>query len=565
MEGKRLWQHQLHRRRLLRGAALSSAGLAAAAVLGCSRGEKPQPTPAAAQPKRGGVLRRVSKTTAFNGGLDPHVQQGSQTGEMGLFYQTLVRLNPHDNMVEPELAQRWEQPSPTDYVFTLAPNVKWHNKPPANGRALVAADVMFSLERLRTNDPRFLSRSLLDLVDKIEAVNTTTVRITTKEPDVTTVNNLAALSAKILAPEVVEKAGDKFGTADVAVGTGAFILQALDDTGVVVVRNPDYWKPGLPYLDGVNLAVIREPQAEWAAFLAGQIDFAYVPGTEAKKVSVEQADKFDLRWFKDVSNVVCLANLQRKPFDDPRVSRALKLLVDHQEAKTAYAEVWWGRGYISVAFGAALDGWDFTEEEYQTRFLEFKQPKDEAVREALRLLAAAGFSRENPLRFVLNGQRGTGADSFQNAYSELLHGQFLRLGQGVVQPVELRLFDQATNRQVMSRRDFEYAINSLVPGQPFDPDDWFRTIYRTGGSRNYGNYSDPKLDAMVDRQRTIFDVPQRKAAVKEILAYLIENAPYTSFSGRYILNAAKLWVQEWVPEGLSAIRGYYYERTWLNL
>ncbi|HXG35807.1 MAG TPA: ABC transporter substrate-binding protein [Dehalococcoidia bacterium] len=565
MEERRFWQQRLYRRQVLQGAALSSAGLAAVAAFGCGRGERTQITREAVQPKRGGVLRRASKTTAFNGGLDPHVQQGSQTGEMGLFYQTLVRLNPRDITVEPELAQRWEQPSPTEYLFRLAPAVKWHNKPPANGRALVASDVVFSLERLRTNDPRFLSRSLLDLVDKIEAVDPATVRITTKEPDVTTLSNLAALSAKVLAPEVVEKAGDKFGTADVAVGTGAFILQTLDDTGAVVVRNPDYWKPGLPYLDSVHLTVIREAQAEWAAFLAGQIDFAYVPGTESKKVAAEQADKFDLRWFKDVSNVVCLANLQRKPFDDPRVTRALKLLVDHQEAKTAYAEVWWGRGYISAVFGAALDGWDFTEEEYQARFLEFKQPKEEAVREALRLLAAAGFTRETPLRFVLNGQRGVGAETFSNAFSQLLHGQFLRLGQGVVQPVELRLFDQATNRQVMSRRDFEYAINSLVPGQPFDPDDWFRTIYHTKGSRNYGGYSDPKLDAMIDRQRTLFDVAQRKAAVKEIIVYLIENAPYTSFSGRYVLNAAKPWVQEWVPEGLSAVRGDYYERTWLNL
>lgn len=567
MEEKRRWSRQsihgqhLSRRRLLHRMALGSAG--AALLLACRGQEKPPPAPEVVQPRRGGTLIRRIEAAGFEGGLDPHIQQGSQTGRMGLFYQTLVRLNPRSFTVEPELAQRWEQPSPTEYVFTLAPGVKWHNKPPANGRALTADDVVFSLERLRTNEPLFINRTLLDAVDRIQAVDKGTVHITTKQPDATLAMNLAAFSAKILAPEVVAKA-DRFGSAEAAVGTGAFILQSKDETRDVVVRNPDYWKPGLPYLDSVVMASFRERAAEWAAFLAGQLDFAYVPGTEAKKIAEEQTTKYRLEWFKDVSFAGLQPNLRRKPFDDPRVSRALRLLVDHEEAKTAYAEVWWGRGHTSVAFGAVLSDWDFTEEEYKSRFLEFKQPKDEAVRESMRLLNAAGFTRDNPLRFILNGQRGTGAETHTNAFSQLLHAQFLRLGQGVVQPVELRLLEQAANRQALSRGDFEYSVASLVPGQPFDPDDWFRTFYRTGGSRNYGGYSDPVLDALIDKQKTIFDITQRKAAVKEILVYLIENAPYTSFSGRYALNAAQLKVQNWAPESLSAVWGYAYEQVWLS-
>jgi peptide/nickel transport system substrate-binding protein len=559
-------RQRLSRRKALQGAALGGAGLAAGTLLACSGGERTSSGPAASsapQPKRGGVLTRRTQTTSFSGGIDPHIQQGSQTGEMSLFYQTLVRTNPTSFTVEPELAQKWEQPSPTEYILTLAPNVKWHNKPPANGRALTADDVLFSLERLRTNDPKFINRSLFDGVDRIQAVDKGTVRVTTKQPDATTITNLAALSAKILAPEVVERA-DKFATADVGIGTGAFLLQSWNDTGFVCVRNPDYWKPGLPYLDGVNMAVFKEPLAEWSAFLAGQLDFAYVPGTESKKVFAEQQNRFTLQWFKDVSYTGIMANLARKPFDDARVTKALKLLVDHQEAKTAYAEVWWGRGYVSVAFGSNLADWDFTEEEYASRFLEFKQPKDEAVRESMRLLNAAGFTRENPLRFTLNGQRGTGGESFTNAFSELFHGQLLRLGQGVVQPGDLRLLEQAINRQALSARDFEYTIASLVPGQPFDPDDWFRTFWRTGGSRNYGGLSDQRLDQMIDRQKTMFDVAQRKAAVKEILVYLVENTPYTSFSGRNILNAAYPRLQDWAPEGISAIWAYQYEHTWMN-
>ena len=59
------------------------------------------------------------------------------------------------------------------------------------GRALTAEDVAFSLERVRSNDPRFQNRSLIDSVGKIEAPNATTVKLTLKQPDASVLNNLA--------------------------------------------------------------------------------------------------------------------------------------------------------------------------------------------------------------------------------------------------------------------------------------------------------------------------------------------------------------------------------------
>src|SRR5712692_2874427 len=206
---------RLSRRSALRNATIGGAGLALVAA-GCGRSATSTRSTGAAgagdKPQTGGTLRRRTTTTAFSGGFDPHVQQPSQTGEMSFFYQGLLRLNPKTLAVEQEIAQQWEQPSPTEYVFHIQPGVKWHNKPPASGRALTADDVVFSLERIRTNNPQFINRGLLDNVDKIQAVDKAKVRITTKQADATTLNNLAAFSAKMLAPEVVEKAG-KFAEA----------------------------------------------------------------------------------------------------------------------------------------------------------------------------------------------------------------------------------------------------------------------------------------------------------------------------------------------------------------
>src|SRR5581483_8715923 len=107
----------------------------------------------ARQPKRGGTLTRLTaQDGSFNQGIDPHKTGGSETGLMNMWYQGLLRLHPVTSEVEPEIAQKWEQPSPTEYILSLHPNVTWHNKPPVNGRALTADDIAFSLNRARTPD-----------------------------------------------------------------------------------------------------------------------------------------------------------------------------------------------------------------------------------------------------------------------------------------------------------------------------------------------------------------------------------------------------------------------------
>lgn len=564
------WQRPVNRRRLLGGAVLGSTGLLAGTTLSCGGREATvsrEAAPAVEQPKRGGILvRRTTFGSArppFDGGLDPHPLQAAYTSLMTLFYQTLVRYDPRTLELEPELAQRWEQPSPTEYVFKLHQGVRFHNKPPANGRELTADDVVFSLNRVRTDEPRFQNRLLLSAIDKIEAVNKGTIRVTTKQPDVSTLSNLAAFSVAVLAPEVVERAGGKFTTPDTAVGTGAFIIQELDDTHFFVARNPTYWKPGLPYLDGVQSRVFADEAAPWAAFLARQLDTVMNPvrGAEAQKLFEEQEGKpYYAEWYKDVSYTSVQANVRRKPFDDARVTRALRLLVDHEEASHRWAVTWFGRGYVCSYLPAALEDWDFTEQEYVTRFLEYKRPKDEAVQEALRLLSAAGFSRENPLKFQFLSYSG----GFAQAQAELQQAQFNRLSQGVVQVTDLRLFELAQANQVLARGDFEYFGANLTAPQPHDVDSWFTTIYYTNGGRNYGRMSDPMLDGMIEKQRTIFDRAQRKGFVKEMLVYMIEHIPYTGWSGRYVLGVASRRVKNWMPEGQSTIWGYNYERVWLD-
>jgi peptide/nickel transport system substrate-binding protein len=553
----------LSRRRLLRGAAFAGGGLAGLPLLSCSRKNVTQPGSrkagstggSAATPKQGGTLR-VAYNYRF--GFDPHVLPPTDTIMLGLVYSTLIRTNPRTNQIEPDLAAKWEAPSQTELVFTLAPNIKWQDKPPANGRPLKIDDIIYSFNRVQTNDPKFVNRSYLAGVDKMEAIDERTLKLTFKQPDVTQLGNVANVTLKILAPEVVDKAG-KFATADTAVGTGAFVMQNSEaNVGSALVRNPNYFKPGLPYLDRIEAHAFQDDGSEWAAFLAGQLDHRWVPGQEASKFQAEQQNRYSLDWFADVGYDVAMAMVQKKPFDDPRVTRALRLLIDQDEFKTAWDEVWYGRGRFSLPFAAATaDVWDLSEDEYR-KYLDWKHPKDDAIKEALSMLAAAGFTKDKPLKFTISGTNGV---QDQPAMVQLGQAQFRRNGQGVLDP-DVKFYDNLGWISVRNNAGFDYLFGGHNPGG-VDPDAFFSSTYKTGGGRNYGKMSDPTLDKMFEKQRTLFDEQERKKAVREIVMYMIDHSPYGATPARYVLNATASKIRGFAPEGAVNKFGEHYENIWI--
>ena len=481
---------RLSRRRVLLTAA--GGGVTALATGACKggsgQGEKTNgaggtATVTAKQPKKGGVLTYAGGSgfayDTQSRTFDPDIQ--TQFGAKGymLFYERLLSYNLRTYAIEPELAQKWEQPSATEYVFHLQPNVKWQNKPPVNGRPLVADDIVWSLERARTDDPKFFSRSLLSAVDKIDAPDKATVKITTKQPDVATLQKLSVDNLGILSREVIEKYPKPI-TADSAVGTGPFIMKSVEaQVSSEYVRNPDYWKPGLPYLDGFRTKSFNDALTGWSAFLANQVDIAQAPGTEVSKYIASQGPGYVAPWYPDDTLVGYLCpNTKAKPMDDQRVTRALRLMLDHDELVKAWGEAQYGRARYGSIFPAVLGDWDLTDDEYRTH-LEWKQPKDDAAKEAVALLSAAGYTAANPLKFNMDSQSsGSLAPACQ-----LIQAQWKKLSQGAVD-IQLKLTDTATLDGIRASRSFTYGNYGFSTGL-FEPGIWLNTTYRTGGSVNF--------------------------------------------------------------------------------
>ncbi|HTE84945.1 MAG TPA: ABC transporter substrate-binding protein [Dehalococcoidia bacterium] len=560
---------RLSRRRLLLASGTGGVSLLGSYALGCSSGRRPTgggsgQTNAggqgAGQPKRGGTLNYsggfAGSYDTWGAGFDPDtiLQWGAHS--YTLFYQRLVAYSLVNYAIEPEIAQKWEQPSPTEYVFHLQPGVKWHNKPPVSGRPLTAEDVVFSLERVRTGDARFSARSLLALVDKIEAPDKATVRITTKSPDAVTLTKLAAENVAILAKEAVDR-DPKLANADSVIGTGPFIMKSAEDkVGGDYVRNPDYWKPGLPYLDGVRTRHFADFLSGWSAYLANQVQVALVPGAEVKNYAASQGTSFTPEWVPDdTTGLIGGPNVTVKPMDDPRVTRALRLLIDHDELIKSWAEVQFGKGGYGSIFPTALSAWDLTDAEYRQQ-LEWKQPKDDAAKEAISLLAAAGFTKDNPLKFeVVDNNVPQIIPGHQ-----LVQAQWKHWSQGAVD-AQIKLVDAGTSTSIRASGTFSYWYSGFSVGVP-EPDIWLTSCYHSGASLNFPRYSDPQLDAMIDKQRTIFDQTQRKAVVKEIVRYAVDHWPGTLGANRYFLYAQKPQVQNRKPEYF--LNGRQYESVWLN-
>src|SRR5256885_5322748 len=259
----------LTRRRVLQAGAAALTIAAPARRLGA---------PAQARaPKRGGPLRMPVLSDPLH--FDPHQTLSFVTMvPLSFVYSRLVKVKagpsvkPMTYPIEPDLAESWTEPDDPTYSFKVRKGVRWHPKPPVNGRELTAADVKYTYERFLSiqGNP---NKPVLEYIDKIEALDTHTVKFTLKEPNAWFLDLLASTSTWIVARECVEKFGD-LKKVESAVGTGPWMLERWEpNVKLVYVRNPNYFLAGLPYADGVDVLIDKDPSSRLAAWLGGKTDF----------------------------------------------------------------------------------------------------------------------------------------------------------------------------------------------------------------------------------------------------------------------------------------------------
>lgn len=464
--------------------AACASGLLIAGLLSPAGG-----APAGA-PKRGGTLNATFSSDPAH--LDPHRGTTAQNF-VPLVYNGLVRFKTGPDVrtdqyiIEPDLAERWEQPNPTTYVFHLRRGVRFHDVAPVSGRELTADDVIFSLQRMLADDAENIKRDLFSVIDRYEALDRYTVRITLKEPFAPFLDNLATVFASILPRAEID-----FKRA--AIGTGPFMLDSFTrGARYVYKRHPRYYERGQPYLDEIVIHILHDFATRAAALRAGRIDVVdLLPWGQAQPIIREG----QLQWekYQGIFSVHARLNVTRPPLDNERVRQAASIALNRQAIAIALGG---GEGVVNGPVPTGLGRWavDWRQLPYFQR----------DVAKARALLKEAGF----PDGVTIEAVGGISPDN-RRVMLEAMKAQMAQVGI----TLNFRLIDTATVQRVRFQKDFMVLADNFTLSS--DPDSYLFLEYHSKSSGNVGNYSDPEVDRLLEAQRRESDPNRRRNVVYQV-------------------------------------------------
>ena len=528
----------LTRRKVLElGGAALAAGVSGATVDLLS----PQ-TGDAQTPKRGGVFRLpVAQPPMFDHQLT--VNWTTQIA-VSFTHSRLVKVKagpsvtPGTFPLEPDVAESWSQPTETTYVFKLRRGVRWHPKPPVNGRELTAEDVKYTYERFLTV-PGNPNRAQLEEVDRIEALDRYTVKFSLKEPYAWLLDALATPSMCIIAKEVVEQYGD-LKKSEACIGTGPWMLERNESGARMTwVRHPYYFLPGLPYADQVEGRVHPDPSSRLASWLTGGYDFApeYLNVVRRADLDIVRQRKPALNTVEFLSPVgaVAVPKLGQEPLKDVRVRRAMMRANNWKEIleSNALAE---GHGAPNPAVPAALREWAIPVDQLppEGRKLYEQDPAD-----AKRLLAAAGYP--NGFKVPLETSGGFGLD-FMDAV-QIVQRNWKAIG--IESDLKLKEVGAFVSSSIYGRFD---KLLMMIRGGLVYPDPYLVHQYMPGQLLNAAGVDDPKLTEMIRLQRRTFDVSRRREILYDIQRYLSETVYYLLVGpSATVVSAWEPYVKNFAP------------------
>jgi peptide/nickel transport system substrate-binding protein len=497
-------------------------------------------------PARGGTA--VIVVQADPGHLNPAISTAAHVHAVAdSLFNGLVELD-RDFRPQPDLAQRWAvSDGGTVYTFWLAPNVKWHD-----GRPFTSADVKFTFDELLLKHHARSRSGIGSVLAAIEAPAPDRVVFRLRRPYGALLQLLNVTEAPILPQHVYQGADPLTHPANLKpVGTGPFKFDSYrTDQQVVLVRNPDYFKPGLPYLDRLVFRIIPDSGAQTLALLAGEAD--YLPLVSAVDVERLRARPeltlAQTSYGSGGSNCISTLgyNLERKALADLRVRQAIAHAIDREQL---LRDVQFGIGKVATAPISSGLTWAHA----SGALARYASPNPQRAAE---LLDAAGFAP------AADGTRLTlellHFPTF-NRIGEVLRQNLAKVGIRVVQrPLERAAFIDA----VFTQRAFDLNIISYCNGA--DPDSGVRRMYM---SNNIGNvpfsnaaaYRNPEVDRLFALAAETDNYDERGrhyAAVQRILA---DELPYWWLTETVVSTAWRSRLQGWQPWS-----GQIAERAWLR-
>lgn len=509
--------------------------------------------PAAAQ-KRGGILKITHRDNPPSASI--HEESTISTVmPFASVYNNLVVFDPNAKqnsleVVVPELATAWKwSEDRKQLTFSLREGVKWHD-----GKPFSSADVKCTWDMLiGKTEARFRKnprKSWYFNLKEITVNGPKEVTFHLERPQPSFLVMLAGAFSPVYPCHVpVAQMRTK------PIGTGPFkFVEFKQNESMKLTRNPDYWKPGKPYLDGIEFTIIANRSTSILAFIAHKFDMTFTAEVSAPllKDVQSQAPTAICEMLPTNTQANLLVNREKPPFDNAIVRRALGLSIDRK----AFVEI--------VTDGAADVGgamlpspagiWGMSPEFLQT-VAGYAPDVEKSREEGRKLMKGLGYGPDNPLRIKVSTRNiAAYRDPAVILIDHLKHVYI----QGELEPLDTPVWYAR-----MARKDYSVGMNVQGIGID-DPDVVFYETYACGSERNYTNYCNPELEKLFAEQSAMSDQAKRRALVWEIDKRLQEDgARPVIYHGR----GATCWYPDvkGVKMAVNTIYNHWrFEDVWLD-
>jgi peptide/nickel transport system substrate-binding protein len=284
-----------------------------------------------------------------------------------LMYESLLEWDPRLN-IRPGIAWDYTVVNPTRIVWTIRPGIKF-----SNGNPVTPADIVYSFQ-LQASPPLPGSTSVLGqfpYIADVKALGQNKVQMDLTKPDARVYGYLAWQRYSAIVPNNMYT---ELNPATQGIGTGPFMLNGsyVPNDHVNYVKNPNYWKPGLPYMDGVNYLIVLDEQTRIAGVLSGQLDGATISQPNAAnlignpKVTVLHNLTAAFRELQ-----FTIKPGQNKPWADIRVRQAVNFAINRANIIN---KVYGGFGQYSGHVAAGYGPWPLTEDQLQSQYEKYDLP-----------------------------------------------------------------------------------------------------------------------------------------------------------------------------------------------
>ena len=513
------------------GPSLVVLSLAAALALGVTLGL----APAALAQKRGGTLVVGNDEDAV--GLDPHLSVAfASSNFFEHVYSGLTRFNGRME-IEGDLATSWEIPSPTTYVFHLRKGVKFHN-----GREMTAEDVKYSIERVRDPKNGAPVRDVYADVEKVEAVDRSTVRLLLGRPNAALLSLMTGRASYVVPREEV----DRHGTLQkVMVGTGPFKLaEYVPGDFARFARNEQYYETGLPLLDGFTIKIIKDESSRLAALRKGTVDLTWIKDIAIEELARREKGLSSMET-PEARHLYIWLNTKEPPFSNVKLRQAVAASLNRQEIIDT---VLLGRARLTTGLPPATVPYVLSPAE--TAALPFYKQDYDLVK---RLLREGG----QPNGFEFSYKTSPHSPDYVPA-AQVIQRQLARAGITMkLEQVEwgalLKNFREGTNFQAIAFARIWYP----------DPEGYLYDTTHSKGAFNAGHYANPEADRLLEEQRATVDPARRVGLWKELQRLFAQEAPIIwPYAMRTRYNVWRPTVKDFTP--MANASRVYLRHTWVD-